>query len=202
MNIHETERAIEAILFASGDPVTIDRLSTVLDIEPELIEKIAIELSDYYSYEKRGIRLLRLENSLQLCSSPEYSELVRKSLEMRKPPTLSHSLLEVLSVVAYRQPVTRAYIEQVRGVDCSYSLSSLCEKELVEEAGRLDVPGRPILYRTTKAFLRTFGLSSLGELPELPEFSLEEGEQLSFVGDRADVQPTSDEESGDGSEDS
>ncbi len=202
MDIHETERAIEAILFASGDPVTVDRLSAVIGVEPELIEKIAIGLSDFYSYEKRGIRLLRLENSFQLCSSPEYAELVRKSLEMRKPPALSPALLEVLSVIAYRQPVTRAYIEQVRGVDCSYSLTSLCEKELVEEAGRLDVPGRPILYRTTKAFLRTFGLSSLGELPELPEFSLEEGEQLALTDNQADIQAVSNEESADLPEDS
>lgn len=180
LDIHEMERAIEAILFASGDPVSIDRISAVLEVDAELVEKIANSLSDYYSYEQRGIRLLRLENTLQLCSSPAYSELVRKALETRKPPALSPALLEVLSVIAYRQPVTRAYIEQIRGVDCSYSISVLCEKELIEESGRLDVPGRPILYRTTKNFLRTFGLSSLNELPELPEFA-EEGEQLTFA---------------------
>ena len=174
LDIHEMERAIEAILFASGDPVSIDRISAVLEVDAELVEKIANSLSDYYSYEQRGIRLLRLENTLQLCSSPAYSELVRKALETRKPPALSPALLEVLSVIAYRQPVTRAYIEQIRGVDCSYSISVLCEKELIEESvstfPAVDIPRQKLCARS----------GFLAERAASFEFA-EEGEQLTFA---------------------
>ena len=181
MEIQEIEKTLEAILFAAGDPVSIDRLSFVLEVEPETVERIAVNLMDSYSYDKRGIRLIKLENSFQMCSNPQYSESVRKILETRKAPQLSAPLLEVLSIIAYRQPVTRAYIEQVRGVDCSYSVSTLVEKGLITESGRLDVPGRPILYRTTKDFLRAFGLTSVADLPELPEFDEDGMEQLSFL---------------------
>ncbi len=181
MEIQEIEKTIEAILFAAGDPVSVDRLSQVLEVEPETVERIAMNLMDSYSFDKRGIRLIRLENSYQMCSNPQYSDAVRQVLETRKASQLSAPLLEVLSIIAYRQPVTRAYIEQVRGVDSSYSVATLVEKGLITEAGRLDVPGRPILYRTTKDFLRAFGLSSVDELPELPEFDEDGMEQLSFL---------------------
>lgn len=181
MEIQEIEKTIEAILFAAGDPVSIDRLSQTLEIEPETVERIATNLMDSYSFDQRGIRLIRLEDSFQMCSNPRYAEPIRKVLETRKASQLSAPLLEVLSIIAYRQPVTRAYIEQVRGVDSSYSVSTLVEKGLIVEAGRLDVPGRPILYKTTKDFLRAFGLSSVDELPELPEFDEEGMEQLTFL---------------------
>lgn len=168
MEIHDIESAIEGILFAAGEPVSIDRLASVLAVEKETVSDIADKLIDYYRYERRGIRLVRLENSLQLCSSPEYSDLIRTALETRKPPQLTQTALEVLAVVAYYQPVTKAYIEQVRGVDSYYTVGVLQDRGLIEPCGRLEAPGRPVLYRTTKSFLRTFGLSSLAELPELP----------------------------------
>ena len=121
--------------------------------------------------------MIRLENSYQLCSAPEFAEYVRKTLESRKPARLSQPALEVLAIIAYHQPVTRAYVDQVRGVDSSYTVGLLLERELIEEAGRLQVPGRPVLFRTTKNFLRTFGMSTLEELPELPE-STQEGQQM------------------------
>lgn len=181
MDIKEIEHAIEAILFAAGDPVSIDRIADVLEIESETIERIAQNLMDSYSFDQRGIRIVRLENTLQMCSSPVYAEKIRAVLETRRAARLSPPLLEVLSIIAYRQPVTRAYIEQVRGVDSSYSVSTLIEKGLIEEAGRLDVPGRPMLFRTTRDFLRVFGLSNTDELPPLPEFEEDGSEQLTFL---------------------
>lgn len=124
----------------------------------------------------RGIRLVRLDTSYQLCSAPEFAPYIRKTLENRKPARLSQPALEVLAVIAYYQPVTRAYVDQIRGVDSAYTVGLLLERELIEECGRLAVPGRPILYRTTKNFLRSFGLSSLEELPELPDASQESGQ--------------------------
>ncbi|MBR5543702.1 MAG: SMC-Scp complex subunit ScpB [Oscillospiraceae bacterium] len=181
MQIPEIERAIEAILFATGDPIELSRLSEILEIDEESLEKIITKLRDYYDFERRGVRIVKLENSYQMCSAPEHAGYIRKALETRRAPRLSPSLLEVLSVIAYRQPTTRAYVEQVRGVDCSYSITSLVEKGLIKESGRLDVPGKPILYRTTKDFLRVFGLESLSDLPELPEFSDTEDGQVSFA---------------------
>ncbi len=180
MQISEIERSIEAILFAVGDPVELSRMSEILEIDEESLEKIIVKLRDDYDFDRRGIRIVKLENSYQMCSDSEQAPFIRKALETRRAPRLSPSLLEVLSVIAYRQPVTRAYIEQVRGVDCSYSITSLCEKGLIKESGRLDVPGKPILYRTTKDFLRVFGLESLSELPDLPEFSDIDDGQVSF----------------------
>lgn len=180
MEIAEIERAVEAVLFAVGDPVELSRLSDILEVDEPSLEKIITNLRDYYDFEKRGIRIIKLDNSYQMCSTPRHAEFIRKALETKKAPRLSPPLLEVLSVIAYRQPVTRAYVEQVRGVDCSYSITSLCEKGLIAESGRLDVPGKPILYRTTKDFLRVFGLESLGDLPELPEFADTEDGQVTF----------------------
>lgn len=180
MEITEIERAVEAVLFAVGDPIELSRLSAILDVDEASLEKIITNLRDYYDFEQRGVRIVKLENSYQMCSTPRHAEFVRKAMETKKPPRLSPPLLEVLSVIAYRQPVTRAYVEQVRGVDCSYSVTSLVEKGLIKESGRLDVPGKPILYRTTKDFLRVFGLESLNDLPELPEFADTEDGQVSF----------------------
>jgi len=178
MEIRDIEGAIEGILFASGEPVREDRIAAVLGVDRQLISDTANVLMDKYSYERRGIRLVRLEDSLQLCSSPEYADYIRLALETRKPPQLTQPAMEVLAVVAYYQPVTRVYIEQVRGVDSSYTVSLLQERGLIEPCGRLAVPGRPVLYRTTAAFLRTFGISSLEELPELPESAEEKDGQL------------------------
>ena len=126
------------------------------------------KLGDHYAYERRGIRLVRMEDCYQLCSSPDYADLIRKAFEIRKTARLSQPALEVLTIVAYYQPTTRAYVDQVRGVDSSYTVGLLLERGFIEECGRLQVPGRPRLYRTTKKFLRDFHLSSLEELPEMP----------------------------------
>ena len=183
--------AIEAILFAAGEPVPAARISLILGVDEMDVFAAAKELSDEYSFEQRGIRLLRLENKLQLCSSPEYASVITKTLEQRKPPMLSQPALETLAVVAYFQPVTRAYIDQVRGVDSSYTVGVLLDRGLIERCGKLDVPGRPSLLRTTDVFLRTMGVSSLEELPELPDINAGDGvkkledaiEKLSTVGE-------------------
>ena len=133
-------------------------------------------LADSYRYERRGLRLIRLENSYQLCSAPEYAALIRTTFERRRPARLSQPALEVLAIIAYYQPATRAYVDQIRGVDSAYTVSLLLDRDLIEECGRLAAPGRPIQYRTTQNFLRTFRLSSLEDLPELPSISPEDGQ--------------------------
>ena len=165
---HDVVCAIEAILFVSGEPVKVSRIANVLEIDEQVITEAADKLRDMYSFERRGLRLLRLEDTLQLCSSPEYADQIRRVLETRKPPQLSQPALEVLSIIAYFGPVTKAYIEQIRGVDSSYTVGLLQERELIESCGRLPAPGRPMLFKTTHNFLRTFGMQSLHELPELP----------------------------------
>lgn len=177
MELNELQSALESVLFASGEPVPVERLCLGLEVDRPTLDAVAQELMDKYKYERRGIRIVRMDTSYQMCSAPEYAPHVRKTLESRKPPKLSQPALEVLAVIAYYQPVTRAYVDQVRGVDSSYTVSLLLERDLIEEAGRLAVPGRPTLFRTTKNFLRTFELNSLAELPELPD-STQEGTQL------------------------
>ncbi len=166
---------IEAILFAAGDSVPIARLSLILGVGEEEIAAAAVQLQEQYCSGQRGMRILRLEDKLQMCSAPEFAPYIGKVLEQRKPPALSQPALETLAVVAYFQPVTRAYVEQVRGVDSSYTVSMLCERGLIEECGRLDVPGRPAIFRTTDVFLRTMGISELSQLPPLPDMSNGEG---------------------------
>ncbi len=183
----ELEAGLEAVLFAAGDAVPVDRLVAALETSREALLDAAAALENLYDFENRGIMLLRLEDKLQLCSRPLYAEAARRVTESRKPPSLSAAALEVLTVVAYRQPVTRAFIDQLRGVDSGGTVAGLLEKGLIEEAGRLDVPGRPMLFRTTEAFLRTFGLSGLEELPELP--ALEENEQMEIDVDEISDQP-------------
>ena len=170
----ELERAIEAILFAAGERVEISRLSMALETDEDEIEKAADCLANTLSFERRGIRILKLERGYQMVSSGEMADYVTKALETRKPPKLSSSQLEALTIIAYYQPATKAMVEQIRGVDSSYSISALMNKKLIEEAGRLNVPGRPIQYKTTPDFLRTFGLSSLEELPPIEKISFGE----------------------------
>ena len=168
LDLREVEAAVEAILFAAGEPLPIERICLALDLDRPTAEQVLQKLGDHYAYERRGIRLVRMEDCYQLCSSPDYADLIRKAFEIRKTARLSQPALEVLSIVAYYQPTTRAYVDQVRGVDSSYTVSLLLERGFIEECGRLQVPGRPRLYRTTKKFLRDFHLSSLEELPEMP----------------------------------
>lgn len=171
--------ALEAVLFAAGESVPVARLSLIFEVGPEEILKAAGELAEEYERNERGIRLLQMNNRLQLCSSPEYAQLIVKTLEQRKPPALSQSALETLSIVAYYQPVTRAVIEKMRGVDSSYTVTALQERGLIEACGKLEAPGRPTLYATTDAFLRVMGIQTLQQLPPLPEVQGSEGtEQL------------------------
>ena len=174
MEQEQLQRAIEAILFAAGEPIEIARLSEVLSVDPDEVEKATDALANDLSYNRRGIRILKLEKRYQMVSSGEMADYITAALETRKPPKLSSSQLEALTIIAYYQPATKAMVEQIRGVDSSYSIGALLNKKLIEDAGRLNVPGRPILYRTTPAFLRTFGLSSLEDMPEIEKVSLDE----------------------------
>lgn len=174
MEQSELQRAIEAILFAAGEPVEISRLAMALESDEADVTSAAGALMDELSFNRRGIRVLQLEDAYQMVSSGEMADFITKALETRKPPKLSASQLEALTIVAYYQPATKAMVEQIRGVDSSYSIGALLNKKLIEDAGRLNVPGRPILYRTTPDFLRTFGLSSLEELPPIDKVSLGE----------------------------
>ena len=170
----ELQRAIEAILFAAGERIEVSRLSMALETDENEIVAAADALADTLAFERRGIRILKLENGYQMVSSGEMADYITKALETRKPPKLSASQLETLTIVAYYQPATKAMVEQIRGVDSAYSVAALLNKKLIEEAGRLNVPGRPILYRTTPDFLRTFGISSLEELPPIEKVSFGE----------------------------
>ncbi len=175
MDESRLKSAIEAILFAAGEPVPAARISLVLGVPEEDVTQCASLLAKEYTDGERGVRLLTLEDKLQLCSAPEYAQLITKTMERRKPPMLSQPALEALAVTAYFQPVTRAYIDQVRGVDSSYTVSALLERSLIERCGNLDAPGRPALYKTTDVFLRTMGIKNLDELPKLPDCSSTEG---------------------------
>lgn len=169
MEMKELESAVEGILFASGEPIHVDRICVAMDMDRPTVEKVLQTLMDYYAYERRGIRLLHMEDCWQLCSAPDYAGVVQKAFEIRKPAKLSQPALEVLAIIAYYQPTTRAYVDQIRGVDSAYTIGLLQERKLIEECGRLQVPGRPHLYRTTKQFLRAFHLTSLDDLPEIPD---------------------------------
>ena len=170
----ELQRAIEAILFAAGERIEVSRLAMALEADPKDIIAAADALMDSLAFERRGIRILKLDKGYQMVSSGEMADYVTKALETRKPPKLSASQLETLTIVAYYQPATKAMVEQIRGVDSSYSITALMNKKLIEEAGRLNVPGRPIQYQTTPDFLRTFGISSLEELPAIEKVNFGE----------------------------
>lgn len=174
MEITDLQRGIEAILFASGEPVETQRLAMALEADVKDVEAAADEMLSIWAFERRGIRIVKLDKAYQMVSSGEMADYVTKALETRKPPKLSASQLETLTIIAYYQPATKAMVEQIRGVDSAYSVSALLNKKLIEEAGRLNVPGRPILYRTTPDFLRTFGISSLEELPQIERISFGE----------------------------
>jgi segregation and condensation protein B len=169
---NDLQRAIMAILFAAGEPVGAARLAETLSADEDTIHREAKYLMDTLAFSRSGIRVVRLEDAYQMCSSSEMADWVTRALETRKPPKLSPSQLETLTVVAYYQPATKAVVEQVRGVDSAYCVSALLTKKLIRECGRLNVPGRPILYETTPDFLRVFGLQSLSELPEIEKVEL------------------------------
>lgn len=187
METEQLQRAIEAILFAAGEPVPISRLAFALETDPLDIEKAGDALADDYAFQRRGIRILKLDKAYQMVSSGEMADFVTKALETRKPPKLSASQLETLTIIAYYQPATKAMVEQIRGVDSSYSVAALLNKKLIAEAGRLNVPGRPIQYQTTADFLRTFGISSLQELPPIEKIAF--GEPIELPQESAPEQP-------------
>ena len=181
MNNQQIVSALEAVLFASGDPISIDRLSQVFEKTPEEVEKLIKELEIKLEKNKSGFTVVRLENTYQLVTREEYAPYIKKAFDIKRRTPLSPASLEVLAVIAYNQPVTRAFIDQVRGVDCSGVVSTLVEKGLIEERGRLELPGRPLLYGTTKTFLRSFSLNDLSDLPPIPKENPEVndiGEQL------------------------
>lgn len=181
MNNTELLAMLEAVLFAVGEPIEGEKIAHALGIDLIVIEKAMEELKERYD-ETSGLCLLSLDNKYQLCTKKCFADSIRSVIEVKKNAPLSQAALEVLAIVAYNQPVTKAFIEQIRGVDCSAVLSNLCQKSLVEEVGRLELPGRPLIYGTTTEFLRCFNISSLAELPELPrensESSEENGEKI------------------------
>ena len=184
MKTQELIPAFEAILFASGEPVSIDRLSQVFEIDPQEVVKTVEELEKLYKDRNSGLEIVRMENTYQIATAEKYAEYIRKAFDLRRRTPLSSADFEVLAVVAYNQPVTKAFIEQVRGVDCSGVVSTLIEKGLLEERGRLDLPGKPLIYGTTKNFLRCFGFEDLSQLPPIDKDSNEAndiGEQLEMT---------------------
>ena len=166
--------AIESILFASGEPIEATKLAQALETDTKVLDEKITELIDYYDETQRGFSILRLDNAYQMTTRGFYGEVTRRALDHRRNTPLSNAALEILSIVAYNQPVTKGYIEQIRGVDCFYGINSLIEKGLLEERGRLDAPGRPHLYGTTPDFLRCFGIDSLDKLPPLPKIDAPE----------------------------
>ena len=169
MELKQYKAAVEAMLFACGEPISAEKIAEVLETEPQIVKNICEALADEYEAREQGICLLKLDNKYQLASCREYGSYVQKILDKKRNAPLSNAALETLAVIAYNQPVTRSFIEQVRGVESSAIVAKLMERDLVEEAGRMDLPGRPLAFRTTDGFLRTFGLQSLSDLPPLHE---------------------------------
>lgn len=167
MQLEQYEKIAEAILFAGGEPVEQKVIAAAMELDEEAAAAVLESLRTKYEKFESSVQVLRLENQWQLCTRKEYEPYIRSAFEVKRNAPLSQAAMEVLAVVAYNQPVTRAFAEQVRGVDCSGVMSTLAEKGLIEEAGRLDLPGKPIAYRTTPLFLRSFGLSSLDDLPPI-----------------------------------
>lgn len=181
MEIREIQAIVESLLLAAGEPVELDRIADIVDVDKKSLREIIKKMMDSYNYEKRGIHIIRLENSYQMCTRGEYCEYVSMLMQPRRKMQLSNAAIEVLAIIAYKQPVTRSAIEHIRGVNCDYIVNRLIERKFIEEVGRLkDAPGRPILFGTTDEFLRTFGIESISDLPEFDSLSEgdEESEQL------------------------
>lgn len=168
MKASKLEAAAEAILFAAGEPIELNRIADALEIEDDLCEQVLYNLAAKLDERNSGIAVLKLDDKYQLSSRTEFADVIRNVLELRKNTPLSQAAFEVLAVIAYNQPVTKSFVEQVRGVDCSGVIDTLCKKKLIEEKGRLDLPGRPLIYGTTPDFMRCFSISSLDELPSIP----------------------------------
>ncbi len=186
MESKQYKAAIEAILFAAGEPTSLDRLVETLEADAETVERAAEDLLQEINARDGGVMMVRMEDTYQLCTRKEYAEEIRRAMALHRNVPLSQAAMEVLSIVAYNQPVTRAYIDQVRGVDCGAVMQGLIAKSLIEEKGRLELPGRPLLYGTTLHFLRCFGLESLTDLPPLPQKEEDDDGQTSLF----DGEPT------------
>ena len=172
----DLKAAVEAIVFSSGSPVEGEKIAQALEISAGEVEEICEGLIKDYKERKSGIRFLRLGDSYQMCSDEAYADQIRTVMDLKRNTPLSQAASEVLAVIAYNQPVTKVFVEQVRGVDCSGVVANLISRQLIEEKGRLELPGRPLVYGTTEHFLRCFNISSLSELPPLPEDSQAESE--------------------------
>ena len=183
MTLNELKKEFEALVFASGEPLPTERVCEILECKAKQVESAAEKLNEDYSQRDSALSLIKINDSWQLTTKPDFAVNIRKMLEIQRNTPLSQAAFEVLAVVAYNQPVTKSFVEQVRGVDCSGVISSLVEKNLIEEKGRLELPGRPLIYGTTDRFLRCFSLESLADLPPLPE---REGEGKQETNDNSD----------------
>ncbi len=171
MNMKALQNTLEAVLFAVGEPIELERLAQALEVDELLLSQVLENLRASYDERGGGLCILKLDDKYQICSKKEYANSIRKVLEIKRNAPLSQAAFEVLAIIAYNQPVTKAFTEQIRGVDCSAVISTLCQRGLIEEKGRLDLPGRPLIYGTTSNFLRCFCLTSLDDLPSVPENS-------------------------------
>lgn len=184
MELEEGIAVIEAIMFAYGEPISIDKLSEASQIDRDTTAKLVSQLERRYNVQGSGLRIVRLNNTYQIATRPETAPYVKAALDNYRQTPLSQAAMECLAIIAYNQPVTKGFVEQIRGIDSSSVVNTLFDRGLVEEAGRLELPGRPIAYRTTDTFLRCFGIGSLGELPPLPteegQMNLEEMDQQEF----------------------
>lgn len=183
MEIREIQSIIEAVLFAAGDPVELERLADIVDVDKRSLREILKKMMDSYNFERRGIHIIRMQDSYQMCTNGVYAEYIGRLAEPPRKQNLSNAALEVLSIVAYKQPVTRSTIEHIRGVNCDYIVNRLIERNFIEEKGRLEAPGRPILFGTTQHFMRAFGISELDKLPEFDSLgqTVEETEQIEMA---------------------
>lgn len=177
MERQKLKAAVEAVIFACGTPVDTDRIAQALELNTSEAEDICEELMREYAEAKRGIRIVRLNKSYQMCTVEEFAEPIRTVMDLRRNTPLSQAASEVLAVIAYNQPVTKSFVEQIRGVDCSGVISSLVSRQLIEEKGRLELPGRPLVYGTTEHFLRCFNISSIDELPPIPDSTESEDDE-------------------------
>ncbi len=192
MEIRDIQAVIEAVLFAAGDAVELEKLADIVDVDKRSLRGILKKMMDEYTFERRGVHIIRLEDSYQMCTRGEFHDYIAMLAEPRRKQNLSAAAMEVLAIVAYKQPVTRTTIEHIRGVNCDYIVNRLIEKNLIEEVGRLDAPGRPILFGTTQEFLRCFGITGIEDLPDFESFggSEEMGDQIEMEFEQEQMEET------------